>query len=429
MIETLHWDEARKYVLDARPDFAKEIDLVCPSDDLKIYKISYPFGATILDGGVLYVPLHKGGGVVPIYDKRVNKTVRNDLFSAKTIPVGLLLNHSLELYQIICNRVIPYSIMKTGKIFGLSVMKRDSTDEYVRRIWNMTAGVRSVYVLPKISILRSFERVSTMYSLSCKVPNSLSEQWPFIYELTNKDNFPEAWKVDILFFSESWLRRLRNGSWPSLKLYFYDQYYNDNTSTRIRSVFEPIFTNALAQCNLKPNPYIIQTVKHLYEIMFGNFPAYKFASDSTSLPLQGLQQVLNDVYRINYAPSILNLDYFNRNESDSSFYYSLGFPTGANEMPKTIHDRGKLFDLQEIRNVVGRTWEKMRQHDSDTKIIQEIDRSVQLDYFHKNKAKGLQPTDKIATFEPVVRKETKQFDRPFCTTSPFIRGCIRISTK
>ena len=427
MIDVYTWGEIRNTVAQFHPELVKRIDHISPSDSYKIYKVRYPFGATILDNSVLHVPLPTGE-VVSIDDPRVDKQIRHDLFRARIIPWGIVLNRSIELYQIIGSRIVPFMKMESGHIFGIAVLKRDQTAHYIKLLWNISAGGHSIQVLPKISCQRYFDKVKQHYQLSCEMPKDPSEHWQMIKELANHSAFPEPWYVEVLFFTEDWTEKLSDIAWSPLSDYLFRLLSNQFMHVRLANVYNNELSNALKNYRLKANPYLLDIAEHLYHMaFFKTYPGLAFAKDSNALPLQGLQTVLNDIYRLEYTPTILCLEYFN-GKDNNTLYYSLQFSTLLTNTPNSTASLSKRSTLIELKTLMDRTYSKVYRYFKDeATFAKAINQNVTFDFLHTHPSlDGLLLVDDIEKQDSTIINEVKKFGKPFAKTSPFLRGCVRL---
>ncbi|NEU34928.1 hypothetical protein GN156_30175, partial [bacterium LRH843] len=80
--------------------------------------------------------------------------------------------------------------------------------------------------------------------------------------------------------------------------------------------------------NLKPNPYLLDTAKHLFAIALGEVPGYAPQLDDEQLPLRVLQQAYVESYGMKkYVPTILApVNFSLETKSFPAVYYSLSYP-------------------------------------------------------------------------------------------------------
>ncbi len=119
MLEKLSWPDIRNRVYKLNPGLACAIDAFEPDDSYAIYRATYPWGDHILHEGRLMLP-QEDGSYVRIDDPSVATSLRDDLNYNNTIPLGMVLDHSLELYYLNPEgRYFPYGLMMPGKLFAM----------------------------------------------------------------------------------------------------------------------------------------------------------------------------------------------------------------------------------------------------------------------------------------------------------------------
>lgn len=434
MLKKYTWGEVRQEVAKLQPEFAKQIDALSPGDDHVIYKARYPFGADILQNGVLYVPIeNEQEQTVPITDNRVDKEVREALFASRVMPMAIPLNRSVELYMSVNDRNLPFSIAKPGKIMGLWGIQKDEISEFTKTVWNITAGGRAIHVLPKISDIKKFRRLKERFALPMEAPQSLDDHWQIIKGIANSKEFEEEWYVDMLFFSEKWLDHLDDPAWESFDLHLFKLLWASNAHLRRQTVFYIEFSEACLQANSKPDPYIIETTRHLFNTAFGAVPSYTFAHNNQLLPLVGIQRALDEVYQLSYAPSIVTLDYLNPQIKSQALYYSLQVPTLSSILPKIRKSSTKLLDLYNIQGLLKRSLKLMVENtpEGQNALISKVGDTVRFDCFHAEPGdyRDIKYVEDIAEEDKVIEQEEKHYGKNFCSTSAFLRGCIRVKTQ
>ncbi len=120
-----------------------------------IYEAEYAFGDEILQNGKLFLPLCDGG-VVPIDDPVVDRNIQKEIGHLMlTNPMSMLLSKTLDLYIPVDGRHVLYSLVKPGNVFGVWQLLDDFSQGSILYtplpMWDMTAGGRSLFMLPRIS--------------------------------------------------------------------------------------------------------------------------------------------------------------------------------------------------------------------------------------------------------------------------------------
>src|SRR5579872_1685097 len=108
-LEKVYWANIRDQTRKVNPEFADIIDALNPSEKLYLYRASYAFGTTILKEGIFHLPT-KEGRTVSLNHPDVPQKIKEDLGYPSSIPVGLILNGSIEQLLRTEERISPYTI-------------------------------------------------------------------------------------------------------------------------------------------------------------------------------------------------------------------------------------------------------------------------------------------------------------------------------
>lgn len=429
-IEVLTWDEARKDVQKVNPGLAEQIDLLNPGQEMKLFKVRYPFGSNILKLGILHLPNDKGE-FVSIHDESINENVRKDLSYTPNMPIGVLLKNTVELFYLVKNIVIPWLFMKPGRIFSLwGLLQEYGTSAQNGTMWHLVAGCRSLIILPKISDALGFKRLKKEFNLTAPMPTGMLDQWETLKQLTESAEFDSPWEVELLFFTEDWYQKIKQGKWKNLEYFLLKSAWKDTAFLRDENVFNLVFSRALAEKNLKPNPFLYDTVKHIYTIARGGAPGFKIATEDNCAPIERLEQIFADIYQLKFAPTFVHPDYFDKTNALSPIYYSLEVPTLMDFSPKSRKAANKMNDIREIKHIQVVIEKFIQEDDMGLKNtpIYEVITKIKYEYFHSDHdiLNELDNTNNLCLKDEGMQMNALKYKRPICTTSPFLRGCIRI---
>lgn len=433
-LKILTWKQVRNDIETIDPILVKLIDNINPDDEYIIYKLEYPWGKHLVREGTLYLPNIQGDWV-KLDDPSIDPKIKEDLSYGVSMPLGMVLKNSIELYLEALGRVIPFVFMPTGKFFGLwiSLQQDKTSSNHIGRTSNIVSGSRSTLLLPKISDAIAFKKLKKIFGLQCRVPETLNDQWPLLLELAEHKDFPQKWTAEVIYFSKKWLEPRKDISWKLFKNYFLEKAWEDSTYLRNQIIFDLAFSCALEEKNLKPNPYLTDTVKHLFAISQDSYPGYEVAIDNTTVPLEAFQKIFLEVYGLKYQPTIMIPGYL-KSDHEKSLYYSLEVPTLMAFSPKSRKITNKLEDLREIKHIIQRITDYLREDKlrlQQTPLYRLIN-EINFEYYHTDKdiyhetakTSELQKIDKY-----IIQEKKKYKQKEFCETSPFLRGCIRISKK
>ena len=431
-IQKLTWPQVRKNFKAFHPKLAKLIDDLNPDDEHIIYKVTYPWGQHLLAGGTLCLP-NADGRYVPLSDPSIDPKLAEDLAYNISMPLGMVVKNSIELYINALGRTIPFVFMPEGTIFGLWVSLQDkSSSNHTGRVSNIIAGSRTALFLPKISDAMSFKKLKKVFGLQCRMPDTLVDQWPLLNELAHHPAFPQSWENEVIYFSKKWLEERDDVAWKLFKTYLLELAWTNSGYLRNQMIFDLAFSCALEEKNLRPNPYLTDTVKHLFAIGQNIYPGYEIATNSQGLPLDGFQEIFANIYGLKYQPTMLVPGYL-QSDPNKSIYYSLEIPTLMSFSPKSRKNANKLDDLREIKHVTERVTDYLKEdelrleHSPLNRLIHEVN----FEYYHSDEDiyHETLKTHELPKIDKNIMLEEQKSTKEFCDTSPFLRGCIRIAHK
>ena len=433
MLTKHSWAEVRADIAVVNPSLAAVIDQMNPGSEYSLYKLKCPWGQHLLQGGKLLLP-NQASKWVEIDDPSIDSKIADDLNYNNNMPLGVVIKKSIELYINVLGRVIPWVFITEGNLFGLWVsLQPVATTNHTGKISNIVSGSRSALFLPKISDATSFRKLKKTFSLQCRIPVDLTDQWPLLQELVKHPEFPGHWESEVIYFSKKWLEPNSSIAWRAFKNHLLEIAWNATSYLRNQVIFDIAFSCALEEKNLKPNPYLTDTVKHLYALGQKSFPGYRIARDNHVVPLDALQKIFIDVYGIKYLPNMIVPGYLT-NDPMNPIYYSLEVPTLMSFSPKSRKTASKLGDLREVRHIMQRTVDylvedKLRLHETPLyKLVNDIDFSyfhTDLDMYNETE----KTIDLLKLDDNLIFEQDKYRDKEFCDTSPFLRGCVKIAKK
>lgn len=429
--EILTWKEARDIVFKVNPELALAIDELSPSDEYKLIRARYPFGRDILKNGDLQLPSDKGN--ISIKHPDMSPEVRKLLEYAPTMPMGIVIDKSIELYFSIDHRIIPFSSIGRGKIFALWGILDISETAHLGKIWSMMAGTRSLYMLPKISDAENFKKIDREFNVAFAAPNNLSDQWKTFSTLANHPSFPKPWYAEVIYFSGKWLENDKDVEWRLFRNYLMKKVWKSTSFLRNQVVFDFAFSMAQVEENLKPNPYLSDICKHLYHIGTGSYPGFIIANDDRAAPVSTFQDLFANIYGLKYVPIMTHPGYFMPDEPLSPCYYALQCPTLLDFSPKSKKVSSKLNDLIELTGIMScfMSYIVSNKLGLESTPIYKWAKSTGYSYFHTDSEsnKNIMPTKDLFKMDNSILNNMNKFSSlSFPENSPFFRGCIRVSS-
>lgn len=435
--EELTWRSIRDVVATLNPELSAILDELDPSDDCTFFKFTYQYGDEMLRQTTLYLPT-TAGGLVPISHPGVSQHLKDSLsYNFGSNPVGMLLKNSMEMFISLQNRIVPFTLIKPGRVFGTwKILDENISYHPSGFLWGTTAGARSVFMLPKISETISHGRLSKKYQLRAEKPNSFMEHWAVFREIATHEDCKRAWEVDILFFSAPWFRKLNDPAWSRLKLYLLNAAWQSTGFWRNQFLWRFLFSLTQQNRNIKAPAYIFDTVRHLLALSIGALPGFCPAVDDSLAPIHVLQEAYTDArgYGLKkYAPIIMQPGFFSP-QSGTPIYYSLQYPTATEFSLKSSERVSVITETHLVQSLLKKFLLGMRENKSrirDTPL-ESLGEGVCFDYFHNDVTdyRDLQDSCQIPNEDGRFLTAAGQHSAlPFPKNSSFFNGCVRISKK
>jgi len=427
-IQVFTWKEVRSRVEKIDKKLFDIIEEWGPPQSYKLYQISYRYGDPIVEHGQFYCPT-ESGQVVPLQSGRFPSELKEDL-SYSHVPLGLLMKYGQEVFIENAERVVSVAFFKPGVLLGLwESLKSDRTFS-TRGVLQVSAGARSLFMLPKVAEAGSYERLRKFYGLRLPMPRCLQDHAPIFSQLAKHRNFHQDWRHEVLFFSGKWLERdEKNNGWLRFHHHLLEKAWALSSYNRNIWAFDWIwqqFSESLSEKGLKPSTYLMDTLKQLVLIGVGVVPGFRpshLADKGFSVendaeaagPIEALQRIYLEDYGLkNYVPTMMVPHHFHTNELCKAVYYSL-------QMPK-IKRLNETF-LEEAKNG------KLKIEGTP---VEWLVKNIKFDFFHSDK----DCYDEIHSSEELAKEDPsfmKYYDsdkkRKFAESCAFVRGCVRLSRR
>jgi len=433
-IQELTWKQVRQEFAQVNPELAAIIDELDPSSEYTLFRAKYPYGSEILQRSYLYIPDNRGG-LVSLKSSQVPNSVKEKLsYNIFSNPVSLILKNTAELFIVLESNTIPlYGLIPPGKLFGTWRILNPTGNQNPIFIWDMTAGARSIFLLPKISETSGYNKLRKTFQLQADKPKNLLDHWKIFREIANHNSFDEHWETDILFFSKKWFDVMNDKKWKDFKIYLFEKSWQSSEYFRNQFMWDLAFSLIQRQRNFKPNPYISDTVKHLLAIGSGALPGFSAARDNVGGPVKNLQKVFVEVYKLTeYAPIIMQPHFFSLNE-DRPVYYSLQYPTTLVFSPQSRENSTKIFNLYELKSLLNKYLSEVYSNNLNVSgtLTYSSKNEVRYDFFHTDveNHSGIRLSSEIAGEDVNFNKTFYGENQSFPSNSSFLRGCIKISKK
>lgn len=427
--EAHSWEKVRNDIKRLDPKLAGIIDEINPDDSHFFYPVDYTYGSEIVKDGFLQLPTQKGLIKFPDLPTAVQKEFG---YNGGSNPITFVLKNTCELFIILPNRIVPFSIASPGDLFGLTKIIDRQTSFYPdpeMRIWGLTAGARDIFLLPKITEHASHEKLRKKFHLNIDKPQDLLSQWQIFREIIKQDVKKSVWDTSLLLFNQAWFTHFDDPAWMPFNYYLQQKVINNTSFWRNEYLFRLMFSRIHHKFNINPTHHIADTVKYLIQVTLGVLPGFVPATDNSCAPIDIIQQVYMDVYNIPYAPTIMHPAYFSLKKESLPVYASLQH-NGAIELSlKTSSKKTILTDLYEIYSLVQKYQTTMKQQENNLSIsaLTSLGSDIIFKFFHGHVEEyvNIISTEKLPTIDP---RFTQQFPTmPFAYKSHFLNGCIQIS--
>ena len=432
-IEECFWQDVQEK-FKIQPKLFNIINDLSPDKSYTILKASYPFGATIFDSGIFYLPT-KNKHVIPIADRRVPAHIQAQ-FDYNKFPLGFSIgNGAVEVYKELKDRVFSLGYFENGLDLGIWESLAPATP------YKVVAGARSLHMLPRLTDREGQKNLTKKFGIKSPMPLHAFEQWAVFKEIANSKAFEQPWSCDVLFFSKKWMEKIKNDkAWSPFYVFLLLSAWRHTEYVRSKIMLDTMwqsFSNVLKNSRIKPNSNSIETLKHLISVAMGTLPAFAPAINNLAAPIDGLLKAYLEVYALkNYTPSMMQPHYFSLNHPQDFCYYSLQLTSFLESIPCSRSPHSARVELEELITLLDRFMIELINHNllnDEIKHVYKTLSKIQFDGFHseEDKNKGIYSSNEMAIEDPNLLYLPKGYNqnRKFCERSTFVRGCIRISSK
>ena len=436
------WADIRSVVKKLNSELSDIIDEINPTKSFKIYRATYSFGSEYVKDGRLYLP-NEDGTLTLLSDSKVPSQIQDDLsYNLGSNPVSLILNKSAELYMKLPNRseAIPFSLISAGKLFSTSiVLEGNHAIHHPAFLWNINAGAKTLFMLPKISKEKNFRRLQKHLGFNTPAPNNIFQHVDLFKNMYEKGGLGE-WNLEVIFFSKKWFENLDKTKYLKFKSYMQNTLHKSLAFWSSQYVWDTYFSLINNLSGIRPNPYVYDTVKHILLLSMGILPGIAPSIDDSAAPISNIQNAFFNIYKIDYyLPIIMQPTFFDPYSSSKPIYYSLHCPNSMELSPRSAENVSTIIELYEIKNLLNLYLRKLSSKDlniSNT-LLSDIPNLVEFDFFHSspnnyrdiNSCEELFKEDESFSrllFENKMIKKSS-YDHPVIST--LVRGCIRIRRK
>jgi hypothetical protein len=436
-MEEVAWKDVSKQVKVIAPDIYEAIEQLEPDPSYKLYKIRYPYGATILGkNGTFHIPNAKGH-LVPLTDASLNPKLREELgYNWDGLPMSLVMSGQVDLFVgDNDNQIEIYYPCKSGTMTALRAVLDPSHSYQARHFWRMSAGTRIPYALASISDDASFNRLRKHFNSRLHKPLSQQEHWRLFVELANHETFTPVWFAEILIFPQQWLKSRKIPGWKLFRLALLERAWKASEYSRNIYPINKIWNKFTSEIrNKKFNNLIIALSKYIIEASLGESPLHVLDDGSNVAgPFNELTSIFLDVYQLKkYAPLMMVTSSFDRNNGHAGFV-SVQMPNLQINMKNSYRNNKAIADMREIKYVVTQFVHKIENGHINVNDTPFSDLSnIAFDFYHTDEDKFQELLPAISVFDEIALAEKwkKSFTNNFMPyRNPFIRGCVKIAAR
>lgn len=325
--------------------------------------------------------------MLELNNPNVPKQYKNDLsYNVGTNPASVILKNSLEIYM--SHRVtqvpITLGVAGEGAVISVSRMLARNIPHHPAFIWNISAGARSLFFLPKISQKRKYRSLRSALAIDVDIPKNTLEHI-YVFKKIFAHDCVKPWSTKLLFFSVKWFEYLEDPAWIKLKTYLLECFRDAFESLGNMYIWDIIISLILKERDIRPSLYVINTVKHLLMMAAGIIPGIAPATSEKYGPIHDLQKIFSECYKIDYVPTILGPGYFDMySKSAQPILYSLQHPNFLEDAPRKKDNSSLISETYDVANLLEKILASLKNVDyniQDTPL-HHVPRRVSIEAFH-----------------------------------------------
>jgi hypothetical protein len=435
VIQEGSWSDFRNEVKKVNLELFNIIEKISPNEKYRLIKAKYAYGEKITDLGRICVP-DKLGRLTNLDDPNVSPDLKEKLAYCPT-PLILQLTKGAEVFVEPEDRVVPINIFKAGDLYGLYEVLVPFTGVPVVPCWSITSGGRSVFLAAQVSDAIGHKNLRLEFGVPSIPPKKPNEQWATIKTIANSKWNDTPWVSEILIFTKDWINNNHKTdiSWLEFREYLLKQAWIQSRGSREQveySIMWETFSKAICARNLKPNPYIVDTVKHLMLLTTGTIPGFQLADDNEiMLPSKIIEKAYTDVYGLKYyAPVIMQPHLLSEKNKLNWIYYSMSYSTLLAGTPSIRKNSNIMTELREVKVLIAMLKRVLESHEE--RIYENL-KNIALECFHSDEDRFgelLRSKDISVTDFNIARELKEKFaDKTFPHYGQFFRGCFRLFKK
>lgn len=419
--ETTCWDAVKAKVKAVNKDFYKLIEEnIAPTSKSKypLYLARYAYGKMITIKGAIQFPGQMG-------KQRIPKAIIQNL-AYSTTPLILQLNRQAEAFIDSNERTVPLNVFSPGDFYGLFEAVELFTGSKTDPLWDISSGVRTSFMLPRVSDSVFHKRLQKYYQFSQPAPTTFYSQWEIFKQIAKHHEDSEPWSTEILIFPKQWFAEHKgHPGWLAFQNYLLRACWRQAELFRKKHALSACWdTFAPIIRSLKPTIYLLDTVKHLMQAAGSVVPGFKpTLQNDEGLPSCLIERAYTDIYRLkDYAPCVMIPEKL----TDEQVFYSMAYPTLLEGTPSMRRMRSFLTEVRSVQKLLTRIVCTLRD-ENNLQGLQLLEKNF--NFYHT----GTENDPEIQHASVLERapylsalKDSYYPGLNFPTNSHFFRGCIGI---
>lgn len=425
------WDDVRHDVAKTNSLLASIIDEIDPNQQYKLYRVRYPYGSYLVRKGKLQLPDNYGSTVALTTLPSSTQTALG--YNRGSSPVSFVLHNSVEITLSTSDKRLvsfPLGMVGAGALFSTWGVLKDFKALQPAFLWDVTAGARSIFMLPKISEARAHKRLLKHYHINSDQPQSLFDHWNVFRDIANSSSQNHPWYTELVFFSKEWFEHLHDKRWFKFRCYMLDRAWQALELHTNQFIWNAALSVIQEEHSIRVSAYNLNMIKYLLAIGIEQAMGYTvpIVNDEQYAPIVAIKKAYQDIYKLkNYSPTIMQLGAI---KADIPIYYSLRLPNANEFSIKTDIDSSTLHDLFSLQSLL----KKFLHYLADDGLnfegtpLHTLEKNVSYDFFHTT------PGDFTSIKKSCdIPKDDPRFlidkAHEFPASSSFLQGCIRISKR
>lgn len=425
-------DEVLPELTQVNPKLATILEELSPGKEFRLYYGEYPFGENFVEQGKFHIPIN--GSMVTLDHPSIPKQYKDDLsYNIGTNPASVLLKNTCEVYMShrVTNVPITIGVVPEGSVVSVSRILARNIPHHPAFLWNMTAGARSLFCLPKISQKRKYRSLRSSLGIDTEIPKNTLEHIRVFKNIFAHDCI-RPWSTKLLYFSASWFDHIEDPAWIKFKVYLLECFRNSFESLGNMYIWDMIISLILKERDIRPSLYTVNTVKHLLMMAAGVIPGIAPAMDEQNGPIYDFQKILADYYKVDYLPTVLAPSYFNMySDSASPILYSLQHPNLLEDAPRKKDNSSLVSETYDIASLLEKVLYSLKNSDYNIHEtpLHHVPQKVSIEAFHPEPKEYSKIKNSILITDNDPRFSETLYSceqNTIATNSSVFKGCFRL---